>query len=258
MSERDTPSDPDWRVLVPVEILEGETIPGSVADLLGALPVVILGYHVLPEQTAPGQGRMQFEEQAQEKLDDIAAVFTEAGRDAETRLVFTHDEQQTLDRVADETGCGATLVPNSTPGIDRLLVPLRGEVDVARVASFTAALIDDRDITVTLSHVATSEAGMEPGESMVADAAARLRDAGVPAGTVETEMAVSGTPMETIAAAAADHDAVVMGESEPSLGSFLYGERSDRVAARSLGPVVVVRRARPPEETSGPGEPSEE
>jgi nucleotide-binding universal stress UspA family protein len=258
MSESDTPSVPGWRVLVPVEVLEGETIPGSVADLLGTLPVVILGYHVLPEQTAPGQARMQFEEQAQGKLDDLAAAFREAGGDAETRLVFTHDEEQTLDRVAEETGCGAILVPNSAPGIKRLLVPLRGEVDVARVTAFTAALIDDRDIAVTLSHVAASEAGVEAGESMVADAAARLRDAGIPAGAIATEVAASGTPVQTIADAAADHDAVVMGESEPSLRSFLFGETSEQVAARSLGPVVVVRRGRPSEETNESGEPDEE
>jgi nucleotide-binding universal stress UspA family protein len=251
MSAADTPTDRDWRVLVPVEILEGETIPDAVVDLLATLPAVILGYHVVPEQTAPGQARMQFEERAQAKLDDLATAFTEAGGNAETRLVFTHDEEQTLDRVAGETGCGAILVPNPAADVTRLLVPLRGEVDVARVTAFVSALIDDREVAVTLSHVAENEARVEAGRSMVEDAAARLREAGIPAGAIATEVTVSGTPVEAIATTATDHDAVVMGESEPSLGSFLFGGKSERVAARSLGPVVVVRRERGPEQTNG-------
>lgn len=250
MSAANTPPDPDWRVLVPVEVLEGETVPDSVVDLLATLPVVVLGYHVVPEQTAPGQARMQFEERAQGRLDDLATAFREAGGGAETRLVFTHDEEQTLDRVAGETGCGAILVPNPAPDVTRLLVPLRGEVDVGRVTGFVAALIGNRDIMVTLSHVAENEERVEAGRSMVEDAATRLRERGMPTGSITTEVTVSGTPVEAIATTAAEHDAVVMGESEPSLRSFLFGEASKRVAARSLGPVVVVRQERGPE-TSG-------
>jgi nucleotide-binding universal stress UspA family protein len=248
MSAADTPTGRDWSVLVPVEILEGETVPDTVADLLATLPVVVLGYHVLPEQTAPGQARMQFEERAQGRLDDLATAFREAGGKAETRLVFTRDEEQTLDRVAGETGCGAILVPNPAPDVERLLVPLGGEVDVARVTAFVATLIGDRDIPVTLLCVTGSENGVKPGRSMVENAAARLRDGGIPAGAITTEVTVSGTPVEAIATAAADHDAVVMGESEPSLRSFLFGETSERVATRSVGPVVVVRRTRTSDE----------
>jgi len=239
-------ADPDWKALVPVEILEGETVPDSVVEVLSTLPVVVLGYHVLPEQTAPGQARMQFGEQAQSKLDVLAEDFREAGGAAETRLVFTHDEEQTLDRVADETGCEAILIPNPAGDVERLLVPIRGEVDIARVSAFVAALRGGREIAVTLFHVADDDtADTSAGESMVADAATQLRDRGVPEDAITTEVTVSGTPIQAMATAAADHDAVVMGESEPSLRSFLFGEVPEQVAAQSLGPVVVVRRARP-------------
>jgi nucleotide-binding universal stress UspA family protein len=40
------------------------------------------------------------------------------------------------------------------------------------------------------------------------------------------------------------HDVVVMGEQAPSLQSFLFGEVTDRVAAESVGPVLVVRNQR--------------
>jgi nucleotide-binding universal stress UspA family protein len=235
-------TDSDWRVLVPVEVLEGETVSEAVAEALSELPVVVLGYHVLPEQTAPGQARLQFEDQAQEKLDLIAAAFREAGGEADTRLVFTHDEEQTIDRVADETGCTAVLIPNPSGEIERLLVPLRGEVDVDRITAFVAALIGDRDIGVTLFHVAEDDEVTPEGQSLVDDGAGRLRELGV--ADVETTVTTAETPRRAIAMAAADHDAVVMGESEPSLRSFLFGEAAEQVAAQSLGPVVVVRRSR--------------
>ncbi|RDI70635.1 universal stress protein [Halopelagius longus] len=236
-------SDTDWTVLVPLEVLEGETVPASVVELLSTLSVVALGYHVLPEQTPPGQARMQYEDRAQAILEDVASDFREAGSACETRLVFTHDEEQTLNRVADETGCGAILVPNPSSRVERVLVPVRGEVDVARVTAFVASMLGGRDIEVTLYHVADDESSEPAGRSMVEDAATRLRDRGVASGAIGTDVAVSGTPVRTIAAAAADHDVVVMGESEPSLRSFLFGETADQVAAESLGPVVVVRRA---------------
>ncbi len=230
-----------WRVLVPVAVLEGETVPESVAELLAPLPVTVLGYHVVPEQTAPGQARLQFEERAEAKLEDITALFDEAGSDCDTRLVFTHEEEQTVDRVAEETGCSAVLVPNPAGAVQRLLVPLGGGVDAARVADFVTALVGDRDIDVTLLHVVGGEKGREAGRERLADAASGLRGAGV---TVTEEVVIDDSAVEAIAAAAVDHDAVVMGESEPSLRSFVFGEPSERVAEQSVGPVVVVRGVR--------------
>lgn len=239
------------RVLVPVAVLEGETVPESVVDLLSTCRVVVLGYHVLPEQTAPGQARLQFEERAQTKLDDLAASVRDTGAEAETRLVFTHDEEQTIDRVADETDSDAIVLPNPAPEIGRLLVPIGGTLDVARVAAFVAALIDDRDISVTLLHVSAESDEADAGQSLLDDAAAQLRDRGIPDAAIATERATSGAPIQTIADAATDHDAVVMGESGLSLRSLVFGEASERVAASSLGPVIVVRQ--PTEEPNDSG-----
>lgn len=232
-----------WPVLVPVDILEGETVPESVIDLLARVPVVLLGYQVLPEQTPPGQARIQFEDQAQSKLEVLADAFDEAGERPETRLVFTHDEEQTLDRVAEEAGCQAILIPNPAPDITRLLVPLRGEADVTRISTFVAALSGDRDISVTLFHVAETEDESATGEARLEAAKRTLNEHGIDPGAINTEAAISEFPVETITTAATEYDAAVMGASEPSLQSILFGERAEQVAARSLGPVVVVRRA---------------
>ncbi|MFW6384989.1 MAG: universal stress protein, partial [Halodesulfurarchaeum sp.] len=42
-------------VLVPIRVLEGESIPEGVPELLANAHVVLLGYHVVPDQTAAGQ-----------------------------------------------------------------------------------------------------------------------------------------------------------------------------------------------------------
>lgn len=236
-----------WKVLVPVEILEGETLPDSVVDILDTVPVVLLGYHVLPEQTPPGQARIQFEDQAQQKLDALAEAFDRMGDVPETRLVFTQDEEQTLDRIAEETGCSAYLIPNPAQQIERLLVPLRGEADVVRISAFVAALIGDRDIAITLFHVAEPDKETA-GESMVQQARNYLEESGIAVDSITTEVRSAESPVEAITEAAVDHDATVMGESEPSLRSFLFGEIAERVARRSLGPVFVVRRETEPTE----------
>ncbi|MFB6311318.1 MAG: universal stress protein, partial [Salinirussus sp.] len=113
-----------WTILVPVEVLEGETLDEDLLELVSTVQIIVLGYHVLPEQTPPDQARIQFEEAAQAKLDDLAGHIREAGGDAETRLVFTNDEEQTIDRVANEAGARVILIPNPATDVDSLLIPI--------------------------------------------------------------------------------------------------------------------------------------
>lgn len=231
----------DWGVLVPVAVLEGETVPESVIELLSSLPVTLLGYHVLPEQTPPGQARLQFEDRAQDKLAELADAFRNAGAATDTRLVFTNDAEQTFDRVADETGCGAILHPNPTGPVERLLVPLHGEANAERIGQFLIALIRNRPIEVTLYTVVETDEDTS-AETLLETVAEQLRTAGVPTSRISRETVVSDAPIREIADASVEYDAVVMGEPEPSLSGLLFGDAGERVAERSLGPVVVVRR----------------
>ncbi|OAQ52365.1 amino acid permease-associated region [Natrinema mahii] len=223
------------RVLVPLAILEGETVPAGLPTLLAPADVTVLGYHVLPEQTPPDQARLQYEDRATAALDDLVAEFEAAGSEADHRLVFTHDREQTIDRVAAETGADAYAIPGVTGPVDRLLVTLSGDVAAERIRSFVADLIAGREIDVTLFLATDDEPG---GRESLETAAEALAAAGIDA---ETELSVGDAPFEALLDAAADHDAVVMGEQAPSLRSFLLGEDEERVAAESVGPVLVVR-----------------
>ena len=222
------------RVLVPLAILDGETVSPGLMDLLGTMDVTVLGYQLLPEQTPPDQARLQYEERANAALRDIAEEFRAAGGAADYRLVFTADRQKTVGRVADEVRARAYALTGATGTVDRLLVSLSGDVAADRILAFVVELVGDREIEVTLLRVAGDQ-----GVTPLADAKARLADAGIDARTVIAE---ETTPLDALLAAVPDHDAIVMGEQAPSLQSFLLGDVTDRVAAGSVGPVLVVRR----------------
>ncbi len=223
------------RVLVPLAILEGESVSTGLPTLLATMDVTVLGYHVLPEQTPPDQARLQYEDRATAALTDLVGAFEAAGGSADHRLVFTHDRERTVDRVADEVAADAYAVTGATGSVDRLLVALTGDLVVDRITAFVAELVGDREIGVTLFLATDDEPG---GRDSIAAAADSLAERGL---DVETSLAVDEPPLEALVEAATTHDAIVMGERSPSLRSFLLGEEADRVAAEAVGPVLVVR-----------------
>ena len=231
------------RVLVPLAILEGESVSPGLTALLERVDVTVLGYHVVPEQTPPDQARLQYEDRATAALEDLAATFRTAGTSADHRLVFTRDRGQTIDRTAAETGADATAVTGASGQIERILVALTGDVAVDRIVRFVAALIDDREIGVTLL-LATDDAGRDAGAELLETAAGGLSARGI---DVETDLAVDAPTVESLLETAADHDAIVVGERGPSLRSLVLGEEADRIAVESVAPVLVVRDVDGPE-----------
>jgi hypothetical protein len=229
-------------ILVPVRVLEGESIPEGVPELLANANVVLLGYHVIPEQTAPGQAQLQFEERASQRLDEFESMLTAAGATVERRLVFTHEPQKTFDRTVHEHDCLAVLVPNATGPPADVLVPLRGDVSADRLSRVVAGLFAGADTTVTLYHVAVEGEEDAVGQTLLDEVAARLVDGGVDESRIETRVERARGALDAIVAAAADYDAVVMGETDPSLLTFVFGMPADQVAERFLGPVLVVQR----------------
>jgi len=230
------------RVLVPVAVLDGQTVSPGLMNLLGTVDVTVLGYHVLPEQTPPDQARLQYEERATAALTDLTEEFRTAGGAADHRLVFTHDRQQTIDRIADEVGARALAISRVTGDVDRILVPLSGDVGVDRILSFVTELVGDRDIGVTLFLATKSE---DADTDRLDAAAATLRRNGI---RVRTKAVTGRAPFGALIDEASGIDVIVMGERAPSVRSLVFGEESERVASESVGPVLVVRDDRPTEE----------
>jgi nucleotide-binding universal stress UspA family protein len=227
------------KVLIPVRVLEGQALPASLVEFLAPADVVVLGYHVLPDQTPTEQASMQYEERAQSAVEDIVAAFREAGRDPETRVVFTHDRDQTVDRVAAEVDATAVLLPNPTGEITDVLVALRGVVDTGRLADLVATLLHGGEGRVTLW-------GLDTGGSFEADGAVEharetLQRRGLEADRITGETTRTEQPVVDIVGRSADFDVVVMGEGGEGFLSLLLGEDAERVAEGAVAPVLVVR-----------------
>lgn len=234
-------------VLVPLEVLAGETLPTGIPELLADANVVLLGYHVLPEQTATEQAREQFGENAMRKLNAYADTLSDAGATTEARLVFTHDEQTTIDRVIYEHECLAVLIPNSAERLDSVLVAVRGTVGIGRNTRLVAGLFAGTGTDVTLYHSLGDNEPSDRAESLLGAVRDDLVDRGMDPAGIDTliETSTEQTAIDAIARHGEAHDAVVMGETDPSVTTFVFGMPAEQVAERFLGPVLVVQRERP-------------
>ncbi|MGM0372190.1 MAG: universal stress protein, partial [Halobacteriota archaeon] len=74
----------------------------------------------------------------------------------------------------------------------------------------------------------------------------QLVEAGVGPHQIQTLIEQRDRPFAAIESAAEDYDVVVMGETDPSVATFVFGMPHDQVASQFLGPVLVVKRS-PPE-----------
>ncbi len=231
----------DHRVLVPVDVLGGQTVPSAIVDAFASIPVVVLGYHVVPDQTAPGQARSRFEDRARAELEELRTVFSAAGCDVSTRLVFTHDRLKTFERVAVEDGCDGVLLLNPAPRLETMLVAIRGDANVEHIGGLVATVIAGSDIEVTLFHIADGEDAREAGAECLEVAVEALLRGGVDPGRITGTVVVDGSPTDTILEAAEDHDMLVVGESRPSIRRLIFKDRAERLARRSVDPVLVIR-----------------
>ncbi|MDZ7688116.1 MAG: universal stress protein [Halobacteriales archaeon] len=232
-------------ILVPVDISVPEEFDREVLKLFGPLRVVLLGYYPVPDQSATDQARTQFEEEATVALDEIADGFADE-TDVESVLVFTHDKEKTVERVAAEKVADAILTPGDVDKVRDVLVPIRGDPNLDNIAGFVGALMSETDATVTLFHVATDEDEESTGEYLLRGVADRLVEDGVDPDRIDTKKTEDDSPASEILELAEDHDVLVIGESEPSLRKRILGNVPTNVIEGTEKPVLVVRK---PEET---------
>ena len=235
-------------VLVPVAVLQGESLSEALVDRLAGLDVTLLGYHEIPDQTATEQAHDQFHEQMQRKLDEYVDLFAAHGGTVTPRTVFTHDALETFKRIAIEQDIGAILVPNPAPAVDRVLVPIRGRANLDPILSVTAAFGGDAEIV--LFHAAPSEDKRGDGEDLLSTAADQLEAGGVDPDRIARQLTVSDAPIRAISDAAADTGLVVIGEKDPSVVDIIFGDAADRIAEAAASPVLVVRTDRSDEDRS--------
>ena len=231
----------DHRVLIPVDVLEGESVPETIVDAFASIPVVLLGYREIPDQTSPEQARDEYGDRARADLEELRTVFEDAGCDVTSRLVFTHDRLQTFERVAVEDACDAVLILNPAPILETVLVALRGDVNVDHIARLLATILADTTLELTLFHVAPDDAQKAAGTALLETARSELVAVGVDDDRIDSTVVVDDSPTAAIVEASADHDLLVAGESRPSIRRAIFRDRAKRLARRTVDPVVVIR-----------------
>jgi len=231
-------------VLVPVAALQGESLSEAVVDLLSSVEVVLLGYHEVPDQTALEQARDQYGERLRRTLLAYASLFEPDAEGVATRTVFTHNVQDTIERIAIEEETTAILLVYPAPVIERVLVPIRGTVNLDQLTTTTAEVVDGTDSEILLFHAARREYVRDDGEELLSTAADELAAAGVNPDRIDTQVRVTRSPIRAITTAADDAEFVIIGERKPSLADRIFGDVADRLAASTAGPVLVVRKLR--------------
>jgi nucleotide-binding universal stress UspA family protein len=224
-------------VLVPVDISKPETPPLEVVDLLGPSRVVLLGYFPVPRQAEPALIKDEYEADAEARLLEIA----EGRPDLTEVLVFTHDREATIDRVADQYDCDAVLSTGHVDELERILVPLRGDANLERIVSVVASLLDASDATATLFHAVAEDADPSQGEFLLRGATDRLADYGIDEARVDGRLGEGDDPSAEIAALGSEYDLVVLGETEPSLVDRIIGDLLSRIVEKVDRPALIVR-----------------
>lgn len=231
----------DSTVLVPVDVSAAEPPGRAILDLLRPVNVVVLGYYPVPEQTAPAHLKRDHGDEAAERLEAAVAEFAGGDREVEGVLVFTKDHQDTIDRVAGEHDCDAVLVPGDVTAVERILVPLRGDVNLDRIVSLVGDLVRASDADVTLFHSVDEGTDPSQGEFVLRGAVDRLTEAGVDGDRLDWELSEGGDPESDILALAGEYDLLILGETEPTLRERIIGTVLTPILDRVQEPVVIVR-----------------
>jgi nucleotide-binding universal stress UspA family protein len=235
------PLSGDSTILVPVDVSVAEPPDQGILQLLRPVNVVVLGYYPVPKQTAPAHLKADHESEAAARLDDIVAQFDSSGHGVEGVLVFTKDREDTIDRIADQHDCDAVLIPNEIGSIERILVPLRGDVNLERIVSFVGDLLRMNDATVTLFHASAAGADPSQGEFMLRGAADRLSEDGVDSERIDWILSEDSDPASAIVDVAAEYDLVILGETEPTLRERIIGTVLTPVLDKIDKSTIIVR-----------------
>jgi nucleotide-binding universal stress UspA family protein len=229
------------KILVPVDVSDPDPPDSGILEHLRCVNIVILGYYMVPKQTAPAHLKEDHEVEATARLEEIVSQFDTPDHEVEGVLVFTKDQQDSIDRVADQYDCDAILVPGTTTPIDRILVPLRGDVNLDRIVSLVADLERTSEAEITLFHSVAAEADPSRGELILRGAVDRLADEGIDRNRLYWELSEGGDTQAEIAELAKEHNLVILGETKPSLRERIIGTALTPILDSVEVPVIVVR-----------------
>ena len=235
----------DPTILLPVNAADPEEPPPAIVELLHPHRVIVLGYYPVPDQASPEQFQDEYETEATDAIAEIAGHFDDSRGSVESIVVFTRDREETIDRVAAERGVDAVLTAGDAGEVlSRVLVPLKGDVNIEPIVAFVGDLLRESEAAVTLYHVADSDEDESRGEFLLRGACDRLEEDGLDPDRIGWEQERAGSPASAIATTAEKFDLIVVGESNPTLRDRILGAVTSQLIVESTHPVLVVRSDR--------------
>ncbi|MFA9518146.1 universal stress protein [Halopenitus sp. H-Gu1] len=228
------------QIIIPVSILEGHVVSETLIEFLSSVPIVVLGYHEIPEQTLPEQAQDEFGDRASEELADLEDAFESYDATVETELVFTHDLAQAIQQVVEDVDRGVVCHPNPVQNVENVLVEVRRPELVPAITATITALVGPTDATITLLYAGDEDE--ETGHRTLSGIATTLEEAGISDQRISQVTERTADPETTILDRADRQDLFILGEDDPSFLNWIFGEMSERIAERTLAPVLVVQR----------------
>ncbi|QZA88133.1 universal stress protein [Salinarchaeum sp. IM2453] len=228
-------------VLVPVDASDPETYDRSIVNLFQTAKVIILGWYPVPDQSAPSQLRNQFEDEAKQNIADLKQAFETADIEVETLVAFSHSRPKSVDKAAEQTQADFVLTPGKADQFDRIVVSIRGEVNLTRITSVVGPLLSQHDGEVTIFGVIAPESDEEDTRQLMNTAVSEFVDAGIDESRITWETAQSDNVTEQVETFVSGYDLLIIGESEPSLASLTIGTIPERIINAVSIPVLVVR-----------------
>jgi len=221
------------KIIIPVNVLKGQTIQPALAELVKDLDVVLVGIHVTPEQTAPGQAKEQFEEQAVEKLEDVMSVFEQDNGSIQSHVVFTQDRQKTINRLVDEHEAIGYVVPNPMESHEKVLLTYQHSVNPetrTKLLEIAEELFSDSEKIELI--VFGGEEDQERQNAI---------NAGINKDVLQVSTTDSIDSIGEVSREATDYDIVCMVEQQQALHGLIFGDEGERIARTSLNPLIVIR-----------------
>ena len=229
------------KILVPLSVPEGTELCGALRDLVKEQEIIALGYCLVPKQTDTEQARDKFKAESQEELESLAASFGDASS-IRTRLVFTHDRNRTIGRVADEEECSIVLLPKPVEECRRILVLIREAGHADRAMSALRALSPSGSRKVTILHGVEDEERAGEHHDLLEDAGRRMIEDSGRDLEIEVKVVVTGDLRGKVEKEAKEHDLLLLVEEKESWTDLISGGMVS-VTEKTGSPMLIVRGA---------------
>lgn len=234
----------DPSVLIPVDLSKEGWENLEPFELLSSTDVVLLGLYPIKDQVSIAQAREQLGEKANKRLKILSGKFASVGIETDNELVFSQDFPDAIDRAAIEKGCNAILTWNQRMVFNRIGVLVKCEHGIDHVINATAWVMIDQDQEMDLVHF--TEEGIDDEsckkrKSVLESSLEYLSDRGIQRDRLNLRIETVKDPKDAIVDAANEYDALIMGETEQTVASVIFGRLHELVQNESDGPVLIVR-----------------